>query len=426
MSAAESVRPGADPLAVRAAEEDSSGDSGDGSSGSSGGSPDDSSGDASDDTSRGDASGGDQPRSPADEPGAPSSTEQPAANAPAPVQTPPDPCAPQSPAGTDTTAATTLGWGEPVRVDEFTGPALDASWNVYNGPGYTTSGRRTPDALRLQDGLLTITGTAEGATGGMAWNSGQQYGRWEGRVRAPAGDRAYNPLLLLWPDADDFPVGGEIDFMEMLDPARQKTHAFLHHGPRNDQVFGEVAIDGTQWNNWAVEWTPNHVAAFVNGKEWFRTTDRSILPSGPMHLCIQLDFFPRGGVVEPSSMQVDWVRQYALSPEELAAPPPPAPAPAPAQDTGEPGTGEAPAAPAGDTPRDSGDSGGENGGDTSGGDTSGGDTSGGDTSGGDGESRDDSGEGGGDSEGAAAPAPAAPVVDKPRGLVPDPVPAPRP
>ncbi|WP_316690753.1 glycoside hydrolase family 16 protein [Pseudonocardia sp. H11422] len=389
----------------------SSGDSGDGSSGDSGdGSAGGSSGGSSGDSSRGDASGGDQSSSsgdePATEPAAQAGTEQPAAGAPAPAQTPADPCAPQLSAGADTSAATVLGWGEPVSVDEFTGPALDASWSVYDGPGYTTSGRRTPDALRLQDGILTITGTAEGATGGMAWTFGQQYGRWEGRVRAPAGDRAYNPLLLLWPDADDYPIGGEIDFMEMLDPGRQKTNAFLHHGPNNDQVFGEVAIDGTQWNNWAVEWTPNHVAAFVNGKEWWRTTDTSILPSGPMHLCIQLDFFPSGGAVQSSSMQVDWVKQYALSPEELAAPPPADPG----QGTPEPGSGEAPA-----------DSGGENRGENGGGD------GGGDGRGdGGGENRGDSGGDGGGSEAVTAGSPAATAGDRLRGLVPNPVPASRP
>ncbi len=37
-----------------------------------------------------------------------------------------------------------------------------------------------------------------------------------------------------------------------------------------------------------------------------------------MHLCIQLDWFPRSarGTVKTSTMQVDWVKQYALSPAE--------------------------------------------------------------------------------------------------------------
>ena len=34
-----------------------------------------------------------------------------------------------------------------------------------------------------------------------------------------------------------------------------------------------------------------------------------------MHLCIQLDWFPKGGDVQESTMQVDWVKQYAADGE---------------------------------------------------------------------------------------------------------------
>ena len=152
----------------------------------------------------------------------------------------------------------------------------------------------------------------------MAWGGGQQYGRWEGRVRAPASDPTYNALLLLWPDAENFPVGGEIDFMEMMDHTRQKTNVFLHYGEDNKQVSGSVVADATQWHNWAVEWTPTHVTTFLDGKEWWRTERAEILPPGPMHLCIQLDWFPKSSrsKVQTSTMQVDWVKQYAVTPEK--------------------------------------------------------------------------------------------------------------
>jgi hypothetical protein len=76
------------------------------------------------------------------------------------------------------------------------------------------------------------------------------YGRWEGRVRAPPSDETYNALLLLWPDAEDWPVGGEVDFMEMLDPTRQKTKFFLHYSEDDLKIEGEVLTDATQWRNW--------------------------------------------------------------------------------------------------------------------------------------------------------------------------------
>ena len=147
----------------------------------------------------------------------------------------------------------------------------------------------------------------------MAWKEGsQQYGRWEGRVRAPVGDPSYNALLLLWPTAENWPEGGELDFMEMMDPARQKTNAFFHYGADNSQVEGSVEIDATQWHNWALEWTPDRIPAYVDGEKWFETTEQKVQPPGPMHLCIQLDWFPKGGSGKETQMQVDWVRQYTL------------------------------------------------------------------------------------------------------------------
>jgi Glycosyl hydrolases family 16 len=222
--------------------------------------------------------------------------------------------------GDETSAAVLHGWGTPARVEEFDGPKLGPAWGVYNGPGHGGNGRRTPKAVGLRDGIMTITGDARGDTAGMEWGQGQRYGRWEGRVKAPASDPSYNALLLLWPDAENFPVGGEIDFMEMMDHTRQKTNVFLHYGRHNDQVSGSVRADATQWHNWAVEWTPTHIAKFLDGKEWWRTERTAIFPPGKMHLCVQLDWFPGDarGRVRPSTMQVDWVKQYTLSPADLA------------------------------------------------------------------------------------------------------------
>ena len=212
------------------------------------------------------------------------------------------------------TAAATHGWGTPNREDDFTKDL--SGWGIYDGPGHADKGTRSPAAASVADGVLTINGDAEGTTAGMAWGSGkgQKYGRWEGRVRAPAGDPTYNALLLLWPDAEDFPEGGEIDFMEMTDHTRQSTDVFLHHGEDNAQEHGTVKIDATRWHNWAVEWTPKGISTYVDGEQWWHTDKADALPPGPMHLCIQLDWFPqkRDGAVKPSQMQVDWVRQYPL------------------------------------------------------------------------------------------------------------------
>ena len=100
--------------------------------------------------------------------------------------------------------------------------------------------------------------------------------------------------------------------MEMTGHTRQSTNVFLHHGEDNAQEHGTVKIDATRWHNWAVEWTPKGVTTYVDGEQWWHTDKADALPPGPMHLCIQLDWFPGDGDTRTSSMQVDWVKQYSL------------------------------------------------------------------------------------------------------------------
>ena len=49
-------------------------------------------------------------------------------------------------------------------------------------------------------------------------------------------------------------------------------------------------------------------------RRWFSTTRADALPPGPMHLTLQLDWFPGSGsgAVRQSEMQVDWVRYYPV------------------------------------------------------------------------------------------------------------------
>lgn len=225
-----------------------------------------------------------------------------------------------SPSGQDSSvqdrgasAGARFGWGVPDKVDDFTDPGLDG-WNLYDGPGHAGNGVRSPEAVSVADGVLTINGTGDGTTGGMAWGDPQKYGRWEVRMRAPQGSPAYNALALLWPSAENFPVGGEIDFAEIMNPARDTVELFLHYGADNSQVHGEVQVDATQWHNYAVEWTPEGVTAFLDGREWWKTTDTSILPPGPMHLTLQLDWFPDGKADGGTGkVEYDWVKQWGLA-----------------------------------------------------------------------------------------------------------------
>ena len=212
------------------------------------------------------------------------------------------------------TSADLHGWGAPSRSADFTDSSSLAAWNLYNGPGHAGNGRRTPSAVSVANGLLTITGDAKGNSEGMAWLPGQTYGRWEACVKSPPASPNYHSLLLLWPDSENWPSDGEIDFMEILDPERQEvTASVLHFWPEDPPPLDDhndhftTSIDATKWHSWAVEWTATQVAGYVDGRQWFEVTTH--VPQGPMHLCIQLDNL--GGDISDGGQEiVGWVRQY--------------------------------------------------------------------------------------------------------------------
>lgn len=81
----------------------------------------------------------------------------------------------------------------------------------------------------------------------------------------------------------------------------------------NSQVSGSVRIDATQWHDRAVERTPDHIAAFVDGQEWRRTTNTAIRPPGPSTWTASRRA-GRPGPARPSAMHVDRVAYYPLWP----------------------------------------------------------------------------------------------------------------
>jgi beta-glucanase (GH16 family) len=238
------------------------------------------------------------------------------------------PAAQADPSACSDTAAARLSWGAPTRSSDFTGTALPADWHAYGPePGHDRQGVRTPDAITVAGGTATITGTQDGTTGAMSWHPGQRYGRWEACIRSDQGQGGLNAVVLLWPVAEDWPVGGEIDWMEISDPSRLETGFFLHYGEDNSQESGSVPHDATQWSAWALEWTPTKITAYLDGQEWYSTTETGHFPPRPMNMTMQLDYFPgavEGPLAGPSigtggtAMHMDWARQWALPESEPA------------------------------------------------------------------------------------------------------------
>lgn len=202
-------------------------------------------------------------------------------------------------------------WGTPTRSAFFTDWSVLSDWWVYNGT--TQHGNRTPNQISFADGVMTLSGDAAGNDAGIAWGPGQKYGAWEVRVKIPVGAPNYDPVLLLWPDAENWPTGGEVDFMEIWeDGSRQAVNSVLHYSSTNQQAGATMVVDATQWHTYAVKWTPTEITTYVDGTPIFSTNDTSMFPPGPMHLAIQLDKLGPD-ISAGAQMQVAWVKEYALA-----------------------------------------------------------------------------------------------------------------
>ena len=218
----------------------------------------------------------------------------------------------------DTEAAVRNGWTL-TDHDEFDGDQLDEDkWSPYKGKTTDDVGQHDPDNLTVSGGTLKLTSRGD-TSAGMAWDGDQQYGRWEARVRSQQGD-GYGPVMLLWPESEDWPEDGEIDIMELPKGDRTKAHFTVHWGDDNKQDAASVTGDFTQWHTFAVEWTPDHIIGYLDGVEFYRTEDKDANPPGPMHFAMQQDIGPYGDDWIPArdattpptcTFEVDWVRIYA-------------------------------------------------------------------------------------------------------------------
>jgi hypothetical protein len=202
--------------------------------------------------------------------------------------------------------------------DSVTAPFDSLSgWQLYSGAGHDGKGTRQPGRVSISDGILTITGEADGSTGGLAWaQHSQRFGRWDVRMRAPAGCACYHPVVLLWGTGGGDGVNnpkGEIDIVESYgNPARDTNSFSVHFGDGSQAVGATTAVDMTQWHVYHLLWRDGYLATWIDdAPPYFETRDASVLPSGPVDVAVQLDWFPQDGRAggRTATMQVDYITQ---------------------------------------------------------------------------------------------------------------------
>ncbi|MCK9893714.1 glycoside hydrolase family 16 protein [Frankia sp. AgB32] len=234
-----------------------------------------------------------------------------------------------APAATGGGAATGIVTGTLVQADDFDGSAIDTrKWFVYNSPN--SGFARVPEAVSVGGGFLKITGGYNSAgkdvSGGVSSLVHQAYGRWEARIRVERG-AGYSAVALLWPQSEKWPNDGEIDLVEVKQGDRQSATAAVHNGPNNDIIETPTAMvaDFTAWHTVAVEWLPDRLTYFLDGRAvlnvkpgYSRDGAPTIPSTSEMHMALQLDTGCHDGIPcrtssTPAkvSMYVDWIRTYA-------------------------------------------------------------------------------------------------------------------
>ena len=240
-------------------------------------------------------------------------------------------------------------------ADDFDGTTLDrAKWKVQTifASGHEDSVAcyvDSPENVSVSDGALHLTvrkdepracegqgGLVTPYTSGMVTTShtwSQQYGRFEARVRTTATTSpGLHEAFWLWPDdrypegQQEWPANGEIDIAETYSKFADLVVPYLHTAL---DTVGGILTGGdanTTWsctaqrgefNTYALEWTPERVEVFVNGRSCLVNTSgndafkKRYIMALTQALGSQEGNTLVDGTPLPATMTVDYVRAWS-------------------------------------------------------------------------------------------------------------------
>lgn len=198
---------------------------------------------------------------------------------------------------------------------------------------------------RIENGVLIIEARRDGAEPNpytsarlVTKNKGEwTYGRFEVRAKLPSG-RGTWPAIWMLPTQQSYgqsywPDNGEIDIMEHVgsdpDVIHFSAHTKAYYHSIGTQKTGKTRIDSARsdFNVYAVEWTPQEIRWYVNDREYFKfSNERLSNPAAdyqqwpfdkPFHLLLNIAVGGTWGggqgvddSIWPQRMEVDYVRVY--------------------------------------------------------------------------------------------------------------------
>lgn len=228
----------------------------------------------------------------------------------------------------------TLAWH-----DEFDATSLDESrWSHY-APGFRRNAKNVPEAVTLDGkGHLLITTSRHvepipGGTNRTEFHTGMistqgkyetAYGYFEARVKF---QREIGHWSAFWintptmgkPEGRPDEAGVEIDVIEYLCNDRNKdliqhTIHWDYKTPSYQRDFTAIPCPGLGegFHTVGCEWTPEHLAFFVDGRETWRTT--KAIPKRPEYIILSVEVGTWAGDINkaslPDAFTVDYVRVF--------------------------------------------------------------------------------------------------------------------
>jgi alpha-L-fucosidase len=228
-----------------------------------------------------------------------------------------------------------------VWSDEFDGTTLDTTkWAQYS-PGKRRDAVNVPEAVRLDgEGHLVITtarrevddpvaagGKRSEVTTGMISTQGlfeTTYGYFECRMKMQTQVGHWsafwiNTPTMGKPEKDPATAGVEIDVIEYLrngqyaDKAQHTIH-WDHNTPSYQKDHRSVVMPdiGKDFHTFGVEWTPDALTFFDDGRETWRTT--KAIPKRDQYMILSLEVGKWADDISkaqlPDSLVVDYVRVY--------------------------------------------------------------------------------------------------------------------
>ena len=205
---------------------------------------------------------------------------------------------------------------------------------------------RRKENARVENGRLIIEARQE-AWQGREYTSARlvsrgkgdwTYGRFEVKAKLPSG-RGTWPAIWMLPTGwtyGGWPKSGEIDIMEHVGFDPDVVHASVHTRAYNHTINTQktaqirIATSRSEFNVYAIEWTPTEIRGFVNDQHYFTFRNERLTNTDadyrqwpfdkPFHLLLNLavggTWGGQQGVdpsIWPQRLEVDYVRVYQLA-----------------------------------------------------------------------------------------------------------------